>query len=157
MAVLLELNVVPFGSEVALVDRTWQDYPRWEDGQKWVAFRAPSLVHPDKPPYSGFVVATRSGGERDWQQRPGKQRRGKPTVRVEVRLGLGPPELNCVHESVLAVSSHGVWVGNQDGGGSQNLELNDGNYPIRILVDAGTPDQVSRVVFALPRSGFKKQ
>lgn len=139
MAVLLQLDVYPMESEVGLIDATWQDYPQWESGEEWVACRAPSLINPDRPPYPGFVVATRGyagdGGPR--------------TVRVEVWSGDEPAGLRCVHESVLAVGSHGVIVGDDSTGGQEALVLDRGEYPIRVLVDADKPDEVSRVVFAL--------
>ncbi len=55
MALLAYTDAPPSTNGVALFDATWQDYPRWESANDWVAFRAPSLSHPDTPPYPGFA------------------------------------------------------------------------------------------------------
>jgi hypothetical protein len=116
-----------------------QDYPQWETGEEWVAYRAPSLICSDRPPYPGFAVATQ-----------GDMGPGGPVERARVEVwSAGEPEgLRCVHESVLHVGSHGVRVGDQ-GGGMADLMLARGEYPLRVLVNADTPGLVSRVVFVL--------
>jgi hypothetical protein len=60
VSVLIVLEVTPFQAQVALLDATWQDYPRWESDDEAVAYEAPSLTNPDSPPYPGFAVATQS-------------------------------------------------------------------------------------------------
>ena len=55
MPLLLQLDASPVESQVAIIDATWQDYPRWEPGQRWVVYLAPSLIHPDRPPFSGVA------------------------------------------------------------------------------------------------------
>jgi hypothetical protein len=139
VALLLQLDVSPLNAQVALIDVTWQDYPQWETGEEeWVACRSPSLVSPDRPPYPGFVVATRGDLEPD----------GPREVQVEVWSGDEPTGLRCVHENILWVANHGVFVGN-DEGHMAKLMLAGGEYALRVLVDADGPDDVSRVVFAL--------
>jgi hypothetical protein len=140
MPALVQVDVLPYEAQVALVHAAWQDYPRWEPGDKWVAYRAPSLIHPDSPPYPGVAVATRDAAGPD----------GPLQVRVEVWAEDEPPGLRCVHETVLAVGSQGVNVGNvYASGGSQRLMLARGAYPLKVLVDADRPDQVSRVAFVI--------
>lgn len=139
VTVLLQLDVSPLDAQVALVDATWQDYPHWETGEEWVAYRAPSLISPDRPPYPGFVVATRGDLGPD-------DPRG---VRVEVWSGDEPTGLRCVHENILWVGNHGVFVGNDQGAHMAKLMLARGEYALRVLVDADRPSDVSRVVFAL--------
>jgi hypothetical protein len=102
--------------------------------------RAPSLNNPDRPPYPGVVVAT--------QDVAGPE--GARSVRVEVWTGDEPAEVHCVHETVLWVGTHGVYVGNDQGPGAwERLMLEWGDHPLRVLVDADRPDQVTRVIFAL--------
>ena len=60
VSVLASVEVVPIHAQVCLLEATWQDYPQWESGDEAVAFKSPSLVDPDRPPYPGFAVATRS-------------------------------------------------------------------------------------------------
>lgn len=140
MPALLAFDVRPFAAEVALLDATWQDYPQWEPEDTWVAYHAPSLINQDSPPYPGVVVATSD------LARPDDRR----SVRVEVWTADEPTGLHCVHETVLVVSSHhGVYVGTGGAprGRSEQLTLPAGEYPLRVLVDASRPDQVTRVVF----------
>jgi hypothetical protein len=140
MPVIAQLDVAPIEAQVVILDTTWQDYPRWESGDEWVAYRAPSLVHPDEPPYPGLAVATRS------DIGPA----GPQTVRVEVWQDEDPEGLHLVHRTTLSVSSsHGVMVGNQFGGRDQTLGLEGGAYPLSVWVDGITPETVSRVVFVL--------
>jgi hypothetical protein len=133
----MQLDVLPYQGEVSIIHAAWQDYPRWEPGNSWVAFRAPMLSHPDTPPYPSVVVAA--------QPLPGPD--GPREVRVEVWAEDEPTGLHCVHETVLAVGSVGVNVGNQHGGGLKCLRLDRGKYPFRVLVDADRPEDVTRVVF----------
>jgi hypothetical protein len=139
VAALLQVDVSPLDAQVVIIDATWQDYPQWETGEEWVAYRAPSLICSDRPPYPGFAVATQ-----------GDMGPGGPVERARVEVwSAGEPEgLRCVHESVLHVGSHGVRVGDQ-GGGMADLMLARGEYPLRVLVNADTPGLVSRVVFVL--------
>ena len=138
MPQLLALDVAPLHAQVALVDATWQDYPQWEDGDEWVAFRADSLSNADSAPYPGFAVATRSDLGAS----------GPQSVTVEVWAGDCPIGLRKIHESILYVGGHGVWVGNQETGFA-DLELSHGRHPIAIWVNAGRPEDVSRVVFVV--------
>src|SRR5712691_12593953 len=126
MPALLQLDVLPQKAQVGIVHAAWQDYPEWMPDNAWVAFRARSLIHPDTPPYSGIVVATRGLAS------PHGPRR----VRVEVWEEDEPTSLRCVHETVLAVGSVGVNVGDHFGGGRERLMLVRGDYPLRVLVDA---------------------
>lgn len=139
VTVLIQLDVSPHDSQVALVDATWQDYPQWETGEEQVVFRAPSLIAPDQPPYPGFAVATQADIGPD----------GPRKVRVEVWSGEEPGGLHCIHQNVLCVGRAGVLVGNDPSGTMTKLTLARGQYALRILVDAETPYAVSRVVFAL--------
>jgi hypothetical protein len=138
MPQLLALDVTPLHAQVALVDATWQDYPQWESGDEWVAFRAESLSHPDSTPYPGFAVATRSDlGES-----------GPQAVTVEVWIGTRPLGLRKVHQSILSVGGHGVLVGNAETGFTK-LDLPRGEHHTEIRVNAGQPADVSRVVFVV--------
>lgn len=139
MTLLLSLDVTPLGSEVALVDNTWPGYPEWEPDEKWVAFRDLTLVDPEHPPYPGIAVATQGHTGPD----------GPRTVHVEVWSAEEPPGLRCVHQTVLSVGSHGLLVGNDESGQTGKVTLPRGNYPLKVLVNADTPDEVSSVVFAL--------
>jgi hypothetical protein len=139
VTVLLQLDVRPHNAQVALLDATWQDYPQWETGDEPVVFRAESLTDPDNPPYPGFAVATQPDTGPD----------GSRTVRIEIWSDAEPAGLLCIHQSVLHVGSHGVLVGNDQSGSMTQLALARGEYPLRILVDAETTPDVSRVVFAL--------
>ncbi|WP_020579702.1 hypothetical protein [Actinopolymorpha alba] len=139
MALLVQLDMSPLHGQVAIVDATWQDYPQWETGQEWVAYRAPSLVHPDRPPYPGVAVATQSDIGAT----------GPQSVCVEVWSDYEPKGLRWVHETVLYLGNHGVDVGNFEVGESAGLTLARGEYPLQVWVDADTPEQVSRVVFVL--------
>jgi len=76
----------------------------------------------------------------------------KRTVRIEVWQGSEPPSLLCVHQTILAVGSVGVSVGNHHGGGTKRLKLARGDYPLRVLVDADKPQDVTRVVFAVSKA-----
>ena len=147
VTVLLKLDVRPHYAQVALVDATWQDYPQWETGEEQVVFRAESLTDPDNPPYPGFAVATQPDIGPD----------GPRTVRVEVWSDGEPAGLRCVHQSVLHVGSHGVLVGNDQSGSMTELALARGEYRLRVLVDAETTRDVSRVVFALSEPGITKR
>lgn len=140
MPALLQLDVIPEYGQVAIVDATWQDYPQWDRGDEWVAFRAPSLSHPESPPYPGVAVATQPDYGPDGEL---------TSVHIEVWSDDEPTGLHCVHETVLSVGSHGVDVGNQIGGGLERLRLARGLYPLRVLVNAEVTREVSRVVFAL--------
>jgi hypothetical protein len=139
VTVLAQLDVSPCDAQVALIDATWQDYPQWDTGEEQVVFRAPSLIAPDKPPYPGFAVATQADIGPD----------GPRKVRVEVWSDDEPDELLRIHQSVLYVGSAGILVGSDQSGGMTNLMLGRGEYALRILVDAETPREVSRVVFVL--------
>jgi hypothetical protein len=140
----LQVDVTPLYAQVAILDATWQDYPEWDDGQEWVAFRAESLIDPDNPPYPGIAVATRSDIGAD----------GPCQVRVEVWSGGTPDGLRLIHETVLTIGIHGVLVGNDQSQDMTELALPEGDYPLQIWVDADTPGLVSRVIFLLgsPRS-----
>ena len=139
VTVLLKLDVSPLYAQVALVDATWQDYPQWKSGEEQVVFRAGSLIDPDNPPYPGFAVATHPDIGPD----------GPRTVLVEIWTGSEPAGLRCFHQSVLHVGSHGVIVGSELAGTTAKLKLARGEYPLKILVNAETRSEVSRVVFAL--------
>jgi hypothetical protein len=147
MTALLQLDVLPYEAddlphkpEVGIIHAAWQDHPEWKPEDVWVAFRARSLSHPDRPPYPGIVVAT--------QDLAGPS--GPRRVRVEVWTEDDDlPVLRCVHQTVLAVGSVGVDVGNRHGGGKERLMLARGDYPLRVLVDADRPEDVSRVVFSI--------
>ncbi len=143
MPALLRLDVLPHEAEVCIIHAAWQDYPRWEPESSWVAFRAPSLSHPDSPPYLGIVVATRDVNGHD----------GPQEVRVEVWTEDEPAGLHCVHQTVLAVGSVGVDIGNHHGGGKARLMLARGDYSLRVLVDGARPEEVTRVVFLIGRRG----
>jgi hypothetical protein len=141
MPALLQVDVLPHESQVSLLHAGWQDYPRWTAEDKWVAYRAPSLSHPDSPPYPGIAVATRdiTGPH------------GPLPVRVEVWADEEPADLHCVHVTVLAVGDQGVDVGSSVGaaGTRERLMLARGFYPLKVLVNVDRPDWVSRVVFAI--------
>lgn len=139
MDIRLRIDVSPLYAQVAILDATWQDYPEWDDGQEWVAFRAESLIDPDNPPYPGVAVATRGDIGTD----------GPCQVRVEVWSGGTPDGLRRIHKTVLSIGIHGVLVGNDQSNDMTELVLPEGNYPLEIWVDAETPDLVSRVVFLL--------
>jgi hypothetical protein len=139
----LILDVTPLSAQVAILDATWQDYPEWEGDERWVAFRAKSLIDPDNPPYPGIAVATRSDAGPD----------GPRQVRVEVWSEGVPRGLRCVHETVLSVGGHGVLVGNDDSGELTELKLAEGDHPLQVWVDADAPAFVSRVVFLLGVGG----
>jgi hypothetical protein len=147
VTVLLQIDVRPHHAQVALVDATWQDYPQWETGQEQVVFRAESLTDPDNPPYPGFAVATRPDAGPD----------GARTVRVEVWSDGEPAGLRCIHQSVLHVGGRGVLVGNDQSGSMTELALARGEYRLRVLVDAETSRDVSRVVFALSEPDSTKR
>src|SRR5262245_9621098 len=105
---------------------------------EWVAFKAPSLISSEQPPYPGFAVRTRSEYGSD----------GPQTVMVEVWSKQTPPGLNVIHRSTLAIGGHGLVIGNEDSR-LEYLDLPRGCLPILIAVDATRPDQVARVVFVL--------
>jgi hypothetical protein len=114
------------------------ELPIWQhSGDEPVAFTAPSLTHPDSPPFPGFAVATRPdfrGGE-------------SQDVAVLVQVG-ERPDLTLIHMSVLYVGRAGVKVGNTDSG-LTHINLRTGDWPIEIWVDATDPAEVSCVVFVL--------
>jgi hypothetical protein len=91
--VLLQLDVSPLDAQVAIIDATWQDYPQWEAGEEWVAYRAPSLIHVAGPSHPGIAVATQGDMGDD----------GPRMVCVEVWSACEPEDLRCVHETVLRV------------------------------------------------------
>ena len=138
MAVLLRIDVEPVESQVAIVDATWQGYPRWGAGDHWVAFRADSLVDPESPPYPGIAVATQ----------PDIGPAGPQKVRVEVCRGEVPEGLRFVHRTVLYVGGHGVEVGNENRQLTR-LSLRPGEHPLEVWVDGASPEHVSRVAFVL--------
>jgi hypothetical protein len=139
MAQVVAVEVDPLDAQVALLDATWQDYPQWETSNRWVAYKAASLLRPDQPPYPGFAVATR----------PDTGPTGPQTVVVEVWIGSPPAGLRMVHASVLVVGRAGIVVGTD--ATPTRLELAPGSYPVQIWVDAARPEDVARVVFALSR------
>lgn len=138
---VLAVEVTSPDGQVAIVDATWQDYPLWDSGDTWVAFKAPSLADPDNPPYPGFAVATRrvSGTASD------------STVTVEVWLREKPVGLREVHRSVFAVGDHGVEVGNEASGELTSLAIPQGRHDLQVWVDGNRPDQVQLVAFVLPK------
>ena len=141
MSRLLAVEVLPIHSQVALLDRTWQDYPVWESANnEWVAFKAPSLISAE-PPYPGFAVRTRSE----------HGSHGSQTVMVEVWSKQTPPGLNVIHRSTLVIGGRGLVIGNEDSR-LEYLDVPRGRLPILIAVDATRPDQVARVVFVLEPS-----
>jgi hypothetical protein len=142
MAVVISLAVLPLHAQVALLDATWQDYPGWDAGNETVAFRAPSLLNPDGPAYPGFAVATR----------PDTADGRLQEVQVEVWTGQHPDGMHQIHTGVLSVGRAGAVVGN---GESRLVPANlpEGNWQLEIWVDAHDPEDISKVVFALPELG----
>lgn len=139
MPLLLRKEVHPSLGQVAMVDATWQDYPEWLQDDKWVAYRAQSLINPDSPPHPGVAVATRlSGGER-----------GGRGVVVEVWEGTPPTDVHLVHAMTLHVGRVGVEVGDVIDGDSSRVPIPPGEHPLGIWVDADSPLEVGRVVFVL--------
>jgi len=134
-------EVLPVDAHVALVDRTWQDYPYPDDDDAWVTFRAESLDDPDQPPYPGVTV--KAGGWRD----PAGQSKG--VVLVEIWLHDTPPLLTCVFTTELHVGQHAVLVGNERS--TLHYEsIDEGTYALSVFVD--TPDDqrtVRHVAFLL--------
>ncbi|MEV4602567.1 hypothetical protein AB0K15_34880 [Amycolatopsis sp. NPDC049253] len=137
---LLAIEVSPADGQVAMLDATWQDYPVWDSDDEWVAFRAPSLADPDRPPYPGFAVA--AGGR--------IRRRGARTVVVEVWGREAPAGGHEVFRSVLSVGRHGVEVGNEDSGALTRLAIPEGQHDLQVWVDGHQPDQVTWIGFVLP-------
>ena len=134
------LDVPPSADGVALLDATWQDYPRWESDDDAVAFKAPSLTDPDSPPYPGFAVATRPHSDSDRAQ----------VVRVELWAGRSPHGLRLLHSSVLYVGGAGVELGNAENS-LIHAEVPAGDWDIEIWVDSDRDHAVRRVAFVLPR------
>lgn len=136
VAMLAFLDVPPSEDGVALLDATWQDYPRWEPDEA-VAFKAPSLTHPQSPPYPGFAVATRSHVEHDH------------LIRVELWAETRPEGLRLLHTSVLYVGSAGVELGNAEDS-LIHTHVPPGEWKVEIWVDRDREDTMRRVAFVLP-------
>jgi hypothetical protein len=100
VSVLIVLEVTPFQAQVALLDATWQDYPRWESDDEAVAYEAPSLTNPDSPPYPGFAVATQSDIV-DGESAPSQSSYG----RASDRRGFGASMTACCTSDELASKS----------------------------------------------------
>jgi hypothetical protein len=54
-----------------------------------------------------------------------------------------------VHQTVPWVGNDGLLAGNGESRQTGKVALPRGKYPLRVLVDADTPAEVSSVVFAL--------
>lgn len=120
---------------VALLDATWQDYPRWESNDDLVAFKAPSLADPETPPYPGFAVRTRTAG------RP---------ISTELRVSSRPKHLWLLHENLIWIGLHGVELGNAE----DSIEVRSAPSGVRrleIWVDRKAADEIDLVAFVLSR------
>lgn len=135
---LASKEVWPMHAQVCILNSAWQDYPQWTTGGEAVAYRAESLVDPDRPPFPGFAVATRP------DVGPGSA----GPVLVEVMRDEVPADLTLVHQSSLYISDGGVKVGNEESG-LLAVDLPRGTWALQIWVDSQVPAEVSRVTFVV--------
>jgi hypothetical protein len=133
MTVLLRRRVTPDDGQVALLDAVWQDCPEVEGDGAWVWLRAPSLTHPDSPPYPGIAVATRRDGQVD----------------VEVLRDERPTGLRQVHATTLVLGDHGADLEHETADKLAERDLPPGYYDLEVWVDATRPREVAQVAFAL--------